>query len=100
MDIHEEIKKVAYELYGKSGRIRGREIENWLAAEKMIMARHAQNKRGIKAVAPVVNRTPKKAAVATKAQKTKTQDAGSRDISTGKPGAKKTAPKKTIKMAK
>jgi hypothetical protein len=96
MDIHEEIKKVAYELYEKCGRIGGREIENWLAAEKMVMARHAQNERGIKAV----TRTPKKAAVAAKAQKTKIQDAGSRDISTGKPGAKKTAPKKTIKTAK
>lgn len=100
MDIHEKIKKVAYELYEKSGRIGGREIENWLAAEKMVMARHAQNERGIKAVVPAVTRTPKKAAVAAKAQKTKTQDAGSRDTETRKPGAKKTAPKKTIKTAK
>ncbi len=96
MDIHEEIKKVAYELYEKSGRIGGREIENWLAAEKMVIARHAQNERDTK----VGTGTSKKAAVTTKAQKTKTRDAGSRDIETGKPGAKKTAPKKTTKTAK
>jgi hypothetical protein len=100
MDLHEEIKKVAYELYEKSGRIGGRETENWLAAEKIVVARRAQNERGIKAGAAGATRPPKKAAVEKKAQKTKTKDAGSRDIETGKQGAKKTAPRKTVKTAK
>jgi hypothetical protein len=100
MDQHEEIKKVAYELYEKSGRIGGCEIENWLAAEKIVMARKAQNERGIKAAAPAANRMPKKTSVNAKLQKTKAKDAGPKGIEAGKAGAKKTAPKKTTKKAK
>lgn len=42
MDIHEEIEKAAYELYEKSGRAGGRDLENWLEAEKAVKARHAR----------------------------------------------------------
>ena len=97
MDMHEEIKKVAYELYEKSGRIGGRETENWLAAEKIVMARHAQNKIGTKAGAPAVSRPPKKTAIETKVQKSKTKEAGPKGVEAGKAGAKKTAPRKTKK---
>lgn len=41
MDLHEEIAKLAYELYERSGRAEGRDKENWLEAEKIVMARHA-----------------------------------------------------------
>ena len=41
MDLHEEIAKVACELYEKSGRIEGRDRENWLDAERIVLARHA-----------------------------------------------------------
>ncbi len=41
MNLHEEIAKLAYELYERSGRIEGRDRENWLEAEKIIRARHA-----------------------------------------------------------
>lgn len=37
---HEEIARVAHELYEKSGRVPGREIENWLEAERIVKARH------------------------------------------------------------
>jgi hypothetical protein len=41
MNLQEEIAKVARELYEKSGRIEGRDRENWLDAEKIVLARHA-----------------------------------------------------------
>lgn len=39
MDMHEEIEKAAYELYEKSGRACGRDLENWLEAENAVKAR-------------------------------------------------------------
>jgi len=40
-NIHDEIAKVAYELFEKSGKMYGYELENWLAAEKIVMERQA-----------------------------------------------------------
>ena len=42
MDMHEEIEKAAYELYEKNGRAGGRDLENWLEAEKAVKASHAR----------------------------------------------------------
>jgi hypothetical protein len=39
MDLYDEIARVAYELYEKSGYIQGREREHWLEAEKIVMVR-------------------------------------------------------------
>ena len=39
VDLEEEIRKIAYELYEKSGKIAGRDLDNWLEAEKIIIAR-------------------------------------------------------------
>ena len=41
MNLQEEISKVAYELYQKSGKV-GRDLENWLEAEKIVMAKYAK----------------------------------------------------------
>ncbi len=41
MNLHDEIAKVAYELYEKSGKI-GRDLENWFEAEKIVMARYGK----------------------------------------------------------
>jgi hypothetical protein len=41
-NIYDEIAKVAYELFENSGRMYGYELENWLAAEKIVMERHAR----------------------------------------------------------
>jgi hypothetical protein len=41
MNLHEEITKVANELYVKSGCINGRDFENWLDAERIVLTRHA-----------------------------------------------------------
>jgi len=40
MDMHDEIEKEAYYLYEKSGCICGRDLDNWLEAEKMVFAGH------------------------------------------------------------
>ncbi len=34
--INDEITRVAYELYVKSGRVEGNDLLNWLAAEKIV----------------------------------------------------------------
>jgi ribosomal 50S subunit-recycling heat shock protein len=39
MKRHEEIQKLANELFEKSGRFHGREIDHWLEAERIIKAR-------------------------------------------------------------
>lgn len=36
MDLHEKIARVAYELYEKSGKIGGRDLENWIEAERIV----------------------------------------------------------------
>ena len=41
MNMQEEIARVAYELYEKSGFINGRDSENWLEAERIVLIRHA-----------------------------------------------------------
>lgn len=41
MNLHEEIAMMARELYEKSGRVEGRDRENWLEAERIVLARHA-----------------------------------------------------------
>jgi hypothetical protein len=45
MDLHEEISKVAYELYEKSGRVKGRDLKNWLEAEKIVTARYKKQEK-------------------------------------------------------
>lgn len=42
MGLHDEIAKVAKDLYEKSGRIEGRDLDNWLEAEKIVMARYKE----------------------------------------------------------
>ncbi len=42
MDVYyDEIAKVAYELYAKNGYIQGRDLDHWLEAERIVMARFA-----------------------------------------------------------
>ena len=40
MNLQDEIAKVAYDLYEKSGRINGRDMENWIEAERIVKASH------------------------------------------------------------
>ena len=46
INLHIEIAKVAFELYEKSGRVEGRDLDNWLEAEKLVISRYkGQEKR-------------------------------------------------------
>ncbi len=40
MKLHDEIAKTAHELYEKSGWIPGRDMENWIEAEKIVKSRY------------------------------------------------------------
>ncbi len=40
MNLYNEIEKMAYELYEKSGKVEGRDLANWLEAERIVMARY------------------------------------------------------------
>lgn len=42
--LEEEIRQVAYELYVKSGCIEGRDFDNWLEAERIVLARYESEK--------------------------------------------------------
>lgn len=100
MHLHEEIRKVAYELYEKSGRIGGREFENWLAAERIVMARHAQEEKGKKIKTPAATQSVKKAPVASRFRKVETQDKDPKAVKTRKPRATKTGSKKPAKTTR
>ncbi|MBM4129308.1 MAG: DUF2934 domain-containing protein [Nitrospira sp.] len=59
MSLHDEIAKVAAELYEKSGRIEGRDLENWLEAERIVMARHTVKKKSVKKTPRAVTKKKK-----------------------------------------
>jgi hypothetical protein len=65
MDLHEEIAKLAYELYEKGGRVEGRNLDNWLEAERIIKSlQTAATRRKSKAV-----ELPQKSATSRKSTK-------------------------------
>jgi hypothetical protein len=41
-NLYEETIKMAYELYEKSGRVEGRDLDNWLEAERTLRARYSE----------------------------------------------------------
>jgi hypothetical protein len=41
MNLHDEIAAVAYELFEERGCIHGCDLDDWLNAERMVLARHA-----------------------------------------------------------
>jgi Protein of unknown function (DUF2934) len=41
--LHDEIARVANELYKKRGRAHGHELEDWLAAEKIVTEKHERH---------------------------------------------------------
>jgi len=89
-NIHDEIAKVAYELFEKSGWIYGYELEHWLAAEKIVMERHA---REVEQNSNVIGaKKEKKASGKTKAKTLKTSKKPSGSSSQTK--TKKSPPKK------
>lgn len=61
MNSHEEISKVAYELYEKNGRTDGRDMENWIEAERIVVARNLLQERTVKEKKSAGNGNGKKA---------------------------------------
>lgn len=45
MSMHSEIEKLAYELYQRCGCVCGHELDHWLEAEKVVMAKYAEGKK-------------------------------------------------------
>ena len=41
--MHDEIARIAYELYEKGDRAHGSELKNWLEAEKIVMEKHERH---------------------------------------------------------
>ena len=91
-NIQEEIAKVAYDLFENGGRMYGCELENWLAAEKIVMEKHAGK---IEQDGNLVSPTKKKKASSKAEPKTlKTSEKTSAGSSHAK--TKKSPPKKKI----
>jgi hypothetical protein len=49
-NIYDEIAKVAHDLFEKSGRVQGRDVQNWLDAERIVLA---QYEKGAKKEKPI-----------------------------------------------
>jgi hypothetical protein len=45
MNVQEEIRRLAYDFYEKSGRMGGRELEHWLMAEQVVMSKLAAHEK-------------------------------------------------------
>jgi Protein of unknown function (DUF2934) len=45
MNVQEEIRKLAYDFYEKTGKAGGMELEHWLKAEQIVMARLAAQEK-------------------------------------------------------
>ena len=75
MKRHKEIQKLAYEMFEKSGRVHGRELDHWLDAERIIKAReidiHAADIKAVESKQRVVERSDTRRHEAKKIGKTK-----------------------------
>lgn len=41
MNVHEEIPRVAYELFESRGRVHGYDLDDWLKAERKVLGQHS-----------------------------------------------------------
>lgn len=101
MNLHDEIAKVAHEIFEKNGRIPGRDFENWLEAEKIVMARHKGETQSVAektAKAAPSKKAPEKAPAKKTAEKKTT--VAEKKTAPAKAAAKKTAAKTTAKAKK
>ncbi|GAB4409247.1 MAG: hypothetical protein OHK0032_04810 [Thermodesulfovibrionales bacterium] len=87
MNLHDEIAKVAYELYEKRGRVGGHDLDDWFEAERLVMARHAERAEG------AAKEAPKRRGRPPKEKKVKSEQR----VSAKKAGRKKKASKKKAK---
>ncbi|MCS7215232.1 MAG: DUF2934 domain-containing protein [Thermodesulfovibrio sp.] len=70
--IEDEIRQVAYEIYLKSGCLPGRDIDNWLEAERIVLARYNMLEK-VEYCEPKTEEEPKKKRVSKKTSKGKTK---------------------------
>ena len=63
MDLNSEIEKLAYELYEKSGRIEGRNLDNWLEAERIVIERYPSQKKKSASTQKETKKTAKRTTV-------------------------------------
>lgn len=93
MNLNDEIKKVAYELFVKSGCIAGRDMDNWLEAERIVMEKHNIQKAAGTAssdeMSELVESVPTEEI---KAKKTRAKT--TRKTATPKKATRRTSPKK------
>jgi len=54
--LHNEIARVAYELYTKRGRAHGRDLGDWLEAEKIVTEKHERHARETERQADVIKK--------------------------------------------
>lgn len=80
MDLNDEIARVAYENYEKNGYINGRDLTNWLEAERIVLARHAfQDKKEREEIKPSIKvRAAKKSASKLKKETPKKENKASK----------------------
>ena len=90
-NIHDEIAKLAYELFENSGRMYRCELENWLAAEKIVIERHA---REMEQDANFIGSTKEKKASGKTATKTLKTSKKTSESSSQTKTKKKSPPKK------
>ena len=57
-DIHDEIARVAYELYEKGGSVHGNELKNWFEAENIVLEKHGKHAREIGGNVESINKPP------------------------------------------
>lgn len=88
MDLKEEISKVAYEIFIKSGCIPGRDMDNWLEAERIVYERY----KALEVPPAEETEKPKKTASVKKKTEPKAK--------TSSTSIKKTTPKKEPKQTK
>jgi hypothetical protein len=56
--IHDEIAKVAYELYEKEGGVHGNDLKNWFEAEHIVMEKRGKHSREIEGHVEPANKPP------------------------------------------
>jgi hypothetical protein len=56
--IHDEIAKVAHELYEKEGSVHGNDLRYWFEAENIVMEKHERHAREIGTRVEPINKPP------------------------------------------
>ena len=68
MKLYDKIARIAYDLYEKTGIVDGRELDNWLEAERIVMSLHTEQKK-LETRLPFSLETKKSPKKATKTEK-------------------------------